>query len=438
MIAPLPALGLEAPPPPSTSPEDPFGGFFGAAGGPGAAPEGLLDTPGAHHWLSLIRETVAADRYTFQQTMEGRAGARVTVGGRPMLLLSAYDYLGLIGHPAVEAAALAAVRSHGTGTGGVRLLTGTTDLHRALEEEIAAFKGVGAALTFGSGYMAALGCVPALVGPRDHVLVDEYAHRSTVDACVLARARLHRFAHNDPEALARELEKVPAGRRALVVVEGVYSMDGDLCPLPEIVALKSRFRFHLMVDEAHSLGVLGATGRGVDEHFGVDPRAVDLWMGSLSKAIPANGGYVAGSRELIYYLQHGAAPFMFSAALCPAAAGTARASLRVLRAEPERLAALRRNAALLRDGLRALGYDVGGSESAVVPVILGDEERTLEVARELFDRGVLVSAVIHPAVARGQARLRLCATAAWTPDDVEEALAAFAALRRPARCVAGG
>jgi 8-amino-7-oxononanoate synthase len=433
---PLRALGPDELPPPF--PEDPFGGFFADGGGPGAAPPGLLDTPGAHHWLGLIRETMAADRYTFQQTLEGRSGARVTVGGRSMLLLSAYDYLGLIGHPAVEAAALAAVRSHGTGTGGVRLLTGTTDLHRALEEEIAAFKGVGAALTFGSGYMATLGCVPALVGPRDHVLVDEYAHRSTVDACVLARARLHRFAHNDPDALARELDRVPAGRRALVVVEGVYSMDGDVCPLPDIVALKERRRFHLMVDEAHSLGVLGATGRGVDEHLGVDPRDVDLWMGSLSKAIPSNGGYVAGSRELVYYLQHGAAPFMFSAALCPAAVGAARASLRVLAEEPERLDALRRNAARLREGLRGLGYDVGGSESCVVPVVLGDEERTLAVARGLFDRGVLVSAVIHPAVAHGQARLRLCATAAWTAADVEEALDAFAAVRPPARLRVAG
>jgi 8-amino-7-oxononanoate synthase len=346
-----------------------------------------------------------------------------------MLMLSSYDYLGLIGHPAIERAAVEAVQHYGTGTGGVRLLTGTNALHCGLERDLAAFKGTEAAITFSSGYTASLAVVSALFGPRDRVIVDERSHRSVIDACRLAGVPLRRFAHNDPDSLEHELKRVGSGTRTLVVVEGAYSMDGDTCPLPAIVELKNRYGAFLMVDEAHSFGVLGATGRGIDEQWGLDPSEADIWMGSLSKAIPANGGFVAGRREAMIYLQHGGAPFMFSAALCPAAAGAARAALQVLRAEPERLARMRCNAVRLREGLRALGYDTGRSETPIVPVVQGDNEAAFRLARSLFDRGIIATAVIPPAVPRGAARLRLCATAAHTPADIDEALAAFGALR---------
>jgi glycine C-acetyltransferase len=340
-------------------------------------------------------------------------------------MLSCYDYLGLAGHPAVAEAAIAAVRSFGTGTGGVRMLTGTAALHHDLEREIAAFKGVEAALTFGSGYLANLAVVAALFGPRDRVLLDARAHRSLHDACVLARVPVTTFRHNDIFAVEAELRKGPAGRRTLIVVDGLYSMDGDVCPLPELVELKRRYGAFLLVDEAHALGVLGDAGRGAHEHYGMAADAVDIWSGSLSKAIPSNGGFLAGRRDLIVYLQHASAPFWFSAALSPAAAGAALEALRVVQREPERLDAMRLNAEALRAGLQARGYDTGDSASAIVPVLVGDEVATWELAKRLFDEGVLASAIVHPAVPRGAARLRLCATAAQSTTDIDEALAAF-------------
>ncbi|MGH9867332.1 MAG: aminotransferase class I/II-fold pyridoxal phosphate-dependent enzyme [Candidatus Polarisedimenticolia bacterium] len=410
---------------------DPFDGFFRHDGPPPVLPDGLLDLPAVRRWFALLSWGDEAGLYTYQMPLEGRTGTRVSVLGQSRLMLSCYDYLGLAGHPAVEEAAIAAVRTYGTGTGGVRMLTGTTALHRDLEREVAAFKDVEAALTFGSGYLANLAVVAALVGPRDRVLLDAHAHRSLHDACALARVPVTTVPHNDVAALEDELRRPHAARRTLIVVDGLYSMDGDVCPLPELVELKRRYGAFLLVDEAHALGVLGNTGRGVHEHFGIAADAVDVWTGSLSKAVPSNGGFLAGRRDLIVYLQHAAAPFWFSAALAPAAAGAALEALRVARREPERFEALRRNTAALRTGLRTRGYDTGDSLSAIVPVMVGEEVAAWELARRLFDEGVLASAVVHPAVPRGAARLRLCATAAQSAADLDEALDAFDRAGRP-------
>ena len=407
---------------------DPFDGLFRSPGPPPVLPDGLLDLPAARRWFALLSWGEQKGLYTYQLPLEGRTGSRVRVQGRSRLMLSCYDYLGLAGHREVEEAAIAAVRAYGTGTGGVRMLTGTTALHHDLEREIAAFKGVEAALAFGSGYLANLAVVAALFGPRDRVLLDARAHRSLHDACVLARVPVTTFPHNDVAALEGELRRAPARCRTLIVVDGLYSMDGDICPLPELVELKRRYDAFLLVDEAHALGVLGDTGRGVHEHFGMAADEIDIWTGSLSKAIPSNGGFLAGRRDLIVYLQHAAAPFWFSAALGPAAAAAALESLRVLRREPERLETLRRNAETLRAGLAARGHDTGDSISAIVPVMVGAEVATWELARRLFDEGVLASAVVYPAVPRGAARLRLCATAAQSAADLEEAFDAFDAV----------
>ncbi len=404
---------------------DPFDGFFRADRRPPAPPSDLLHLPAARRWFELLSWGDEEGLYTYQLPLEGRTGSRVTVLGRSRLMLSCYDYLGLAGHPMVEEAAVAAIRTHGTGTGGVRMLSGTTALHRELEREIASFKGVEAAITFGSGYLANLAVVSALIGPRDRVLIDAHAHRSLHDACLLARVPTRTFPHNDVEALERELRRTPAGHRTLILVDGLYSMDGDICPLPGLVELKRRHGAFLLVDEAHALGTLGATGRGVHEHFGIEAGAVDVWTGSLSKAVPSNGGFIAGRRDVILYLQHTAAPFWFSAALAPSSAGAAAGALRVARSEPQRLETLRRNTGRLRDGLRARGFDTGKSASAIVPVLVGDEVAAWRLARRLFDEGVLVSAVVHPAVPRGGARMRLCATAAQSASDLEEALDAF-------------
>ena len=421
--------GLHCTSAPTGVPVDVFEGFFA---GPIHAPArsgDLLDHTSAQQWLQLVEWGAHTGLYTYQLPLEGMSGAHVIVGGRCLLMLSSYDYLGLIGHPAVQQGAIDAVYAHGTGTGGVRLLTGTVELHRALEHDIADFKGTEAALAFTSGYMAALGVIGALLGPRDRVILDGCTHRSVIDGCVLARVPFTRFAHNDVRGLERALEAAPTRGRTLVAVEGVYSMDGDTAPLREIVNVAQAHGAFIMVDEAHSLGALGETGRGIGEHCGVAPEEVDLWLGSLSKAIPSCGGFIAARQELIVYLQHGAAPFMFSAALAPASAGAALAALHVLRREQWRVARARENAAYLRNGLRTLGFDVGRSTSCIIPVVLGDNETTFRAARALLDLGILASAVIPPAVPRGAARLRLCATAAQTREDLDGALAAFAHLR---------
>ncbi len=398
---------------------DPFGDFFDL---PEEARD-AFDDPRIEACLRLVGWGVRTGLYSYQRSLDGRSGARVEADGRSLLMMSSYDYLGLIGHPTIEEAAVQAVKAYGTSSGGVRLLTGTNRLHGELEADLAKFKGVDAAVVYTSGYLANMAAITTLVGPADQIAIDEAAHRSLLDGCCLAKARLRTFRHNDANSL-EELLRGHSGR-TLVVVEGIYSMDGDWCPLPQLVELKRRYRSMLLVDEAHSLGTCGATGRGVDEHFGVDARDVDVWTGSLSKAIPSSGGYVAGSRAIAVLLQHASAPYIFSAALSPSSAAAARAALQVVRSESWRIERLRQNAARLREGLRARGYDPGASQSAVVPVIIGEELHALTVARRLHDEGIYATPVVFPAVARGAARLRLCAMATHSEEDYRQVLDAL-------------
>ncbi len=390
-----------------------------------SSPNGLLDIANAKRWFNVIEWGCKNNLYTCQQAIERKSGPRVRLRGQEFLMISSYDYLGLIGHAEIEQAAIEAIREYGTGTGGVRLLTGTTDLHRQFEAELATFKGSEATITFSSGYMANLAIISSLLGPCDRAILDERAHRSVVDACKVARVPVQTFSHNEPSSLQKALEKKPLGGRTLIVIEGIYSMDGDICPLPEIINLKKKYEAYLMVDEAHSFGVLGPTGRGVDQYFGSKPEDVDIWMGSLSKAIPSNGGFIAGPQDLIIYLQHGSAPFMFSAALCPSAIASARQSVQILKREPERLRKLHHNADFLRSRLRNLGYNTGKSASPIIPIITGDEETACRLARELFRVGIIATAVIYPAVPRGGARLRLCVTAGHDEQSLREILDGF-------------
>lgn len=408
-------------------PEVPFAAHFRENG---CLPdEELLDIAGARRWFEILERAYQNDYYTLQQTLDGKSGARITSCGNRYLIASSYDYLGLIGHPRVEAAAVDAIREYGTSTGGVRLLTGTTRLHRKFESELAAFKGVESSITFTSGYMANLAIISSLFGPNDCVIVDSRTHRSVIDACRLARVKLQRFRHNDITSLKLALVKKPSECRTLVVVDGIYSMDGDICPLNDIVHIKNSYGAFLMVDEAHSFGVLGSTGRGIDEHFGVKATEIDIWTGSLSKAIPANGGYVAGTHQLIIYLQHAASQFVFSSALSPASVAAAGESLRILQSEPERLARLHRNADYLRNNLNELDYDTGESVSPVIPIIVGDEERAFRASRELFGMGIIATAIAMPAVPHGAARLRICATATQDDGYLGELIEGFRKLR---------
>ncbi|MDH4156899.1 MAG: aminotransferase class I/II-fold pyridoxal phosphate-dependent enzyme [candidate division Zixibacteria bacterium] len=409
-------------------PLDPYHGYF--RDHPVADDGGhLLDLPSARRWRKVVSWGIAKRLYTYQQPFDRKAGPVCTLDGREYRMASSYDYLGLLGHPEIEAAACDAIRRYGTGTGGVRLLTGSTALHHELDETIAHFKGVEACASFSSGYVANLAVISALFRSGDRAILDSHAHRSISDACRMALVQTETFAHNDLEALEDALRTSHRCRRTLVVVEGVYSMDGDTCPLPEIVALRKRYGFFLMVDEAHSFGALGATGRGVDEHYGVSPGDVDIWMGSLSKAIPSCGGFIAGSRELIIYLHHGSAPFMFSAAAAPATAATALAAIKVLRREPWRVKRLSENASFLKSGLSEMRFNTGTTASHVIPVIIGSDEATYAFSQALFKRGTVALGIVAPAVAHGSARLRLCATAAQNRELLSEVLADFRVCR---------
>lgn len=371
----------------------------------------------------------ARDHYFYLQPVEAVNGAYATIGGRQMLLASSYSYLGLLGHPAIEAAAQDALTRYGTGTHGVRLLAGNTDLHDRLERRVAAFVGAEAAVVYSSGYLANFAAISALIGRNDVVICDKLDHASIVDGCLLSGARLVRVPHNDIPAFDRELTKVPDGSGALVVVDAVFSMDGDLIDLPALVDVCRRRRAWLMVDESHSLGVLGREGRGIESHFGLDG-AVPIKMSSLSKSVPSLGGYIAGSADLITYLKHASRAFIFSASLPPASTAAVIASLDIMEAEPERVARLQANVRRLRAGLRGGGVPVRDDPTPIVPVITGDDDAALRMARYLFDHDVFALPILSPAVPPRTSRLRITVTAAHTDAEVDAVAGAVAAAWR--------
>jgi 8-amino-7-oxononanoate synthase len=404
-----------------------FDGYFSSARTWKFGKSDLIDARG-RRLFETTGMACNADAYPFQIPLEARTGPEVQADGHSMLMLSSYDYLGLIGDPRIDGAAIEAIKKYGTGTGGARLLTGTTDQHHRMEQDLAAFRGTEAAITFSSGYAANLAVIGALFGPADRVIMDALCHRSLTDACRFAGVQLQRFQHNDPESLQQEIENGPPANRTLIITDGVFSMDGDICLLPEILEIKKKFGCFLLVDDSHATGVLGAHGRGVDEHFGIAANEVDIWTGSLAKAIPSTGGFVAGSQELSIFLQHASSPYIFSAALSPGSVAAIREGLCILAHEPERVARTAQNARFLRTGLRKLGYDTGLSETAVIPVILKEEVTTALFARRLRDYGILAAPVLFPAVPQGSARLRLCVTAAHTQGHLEFALDVFSKM----------
>jgi len=368
----------------------------------------------------------AADRYFYLQATTGKTNNRVTMkDGREMIMLASYSYLGLIGHPRIERAAIEAIEEYGTGAGGVRLLTGTTDLHERLESRIAAFASRPDACVYSSGYATNLAIITALTGPGDLILMDKLDHASIVDGCLLSGAKWRTYRHNDMAHLESILAK-SAGQYGtiLVIADSVFSMDGDVMDLPSTRAICDRYGARLMVDEAHSVGSLGATGHGIEEHFGM-VGSIDLKMGTLSKSIPSVGGYCAASEEIVDYLRHMSRPFIFSAALPPAQAATAIAAFDVIEDEPWRVERLQRTQAAYADGLRAQGWDTMDASTCVVPVLVGDETKTMDLTRMLFDHGIFVCPIVHPAVPRGTERLRTCLMATHTDEDLGIVLEAF-------------
>lgn len=383
----------------------------------------LLDIRPSHRWFSELQACAEADTYIFQKSFDQKSGPTSKVEGRELQIVSSYDYQGLIGHPYIETAAIEAVRRFGTGTGGVRLLTGTNSLHNQLEYKLSQWTGKPMAMTFSSGYLANLTAIAGLFDARDYILADEYIHRSLIDAFRLAGVPFKTFRHNNAASLEQLLKDDSVkGRRVLIVVEGIYSMDGDICVLDEIVKLKNSFGAFLLLDEAHAFGVLGKTGKGIVEHYGIDPAEVDIITGSLSKTIPSNGGFLAAREEIIHFLKHGGAPFMFSAALSPANVAAALAALEIMEKEGWRLDKLWQNTAFFLDGVKRLPVNKGQSHTPIVPLICGDNASTFTLSRKLYDKGYLATAVIYPAVPAQLARLRLCMTAAMSKEGIDEFL----------------
>ncbi|WP_314252018.1 bifunctional SDR family oxidoreductase/pyridoxal phosphate-dependent aminotransferase family protein [Streptomyces kutzneri] len=367
------------------------------------------------------RLIVAKDEYFYEPVIEEATGPRIKFDGRWFLNFASYSYLGLIGHGYIDDQVLRAVERHGTGAHGVRLLAGTLHLHRELELALARFLGTEDAIVFSSGYMANVATVGALVGPGDFVIGDVYNHASILDGYRLSGASVITYAHNDLADLERALRKVgDAGR--LVVTDAVFSMDGDVADLPGIVELCERYDAPLMVDEAHSLGVLGDTGRGITEHFGIDPARVDVKMGTLSKTVPSAGGYVAGSRDLVFALKNNARGWMFSAAATPAQVAAAKAAVEVMEAAPSLTRELRTKTTRYREQLRALGFNTLASETPVVPIICTSAEQAGAMARLCQLDGLFVQPIVYPAVPRTLPRLRTIVNLSHSDADLDAAV----------------
>jgi glycine C-acetyltransferase/8-amino-7-oxononanoate synthase len=360
--------------------------------------------------------------------IEGPQGPRVTLDGREVLLLCSNDYLGLASDPRVREAAAEAALRFGAGSGASRLISGNMAIHTELEEALAAFKGYERALLFGSGYLANNGAIAALAGPGEVVFSDELNHASIIDGCRLARAETVVYRHNDTEHLEALLRAAP-GRPALIVTDGVFSMDGDVAPLPELLELARRYGARLMVDEAHATGALGPGGRGAVSAAGLSGE-VDVVMGTMGKALGSYGAYVCASAETVDYLVNRARPFIFSTAPPPPVVGAARAALGVLEAEPERVDKLIANAEVLREALAAEGLVATASTTQIVPIEIGEAEPTMALCERALERGVFAQGIRPPTVPEGSSRLRFTVMATHEPEELRQAAVAVGEAAR--------
>ena len=362
--------------------------------------------------------------YRQLKCLDGPQAARTIVDRRSCILLSSNNYLGLTEHPEVKAAASKAVAEWGTGAGGSRLTTGSFRLYEELENEITRFKRTEAAVVFNTGYMANLGVITALTDKKDVVISDELNHASIIDGCQLSRAEKKIFRHRDMVHLEELLQQTQKYRRRLIVTDGVFSMDGDIAPLPEIIILAKRYNALVMVDDAHATGVLGNRGAGTAEHFNLEGE-IPIQMGTLSKSLGSAGAYVTGQRELIDYLINKARSFIFSTALPPAAIGAAIAAIRIIEQNPEILKKLWANTYYLRSGLKKLGYHLLAQETPIIPILIGNDQKTMQIAQALLDRGVFASGIRPPTVPPGTSRIRVTVMATHTKEDLDLALNAF-------------
>ena len=390
---------------------------------------GTLNNP-LQYLHGQLEEWRTQGTYQRLRILESASAAEARFDGKQVINLASNNYLGLTTHPKLREAALDAVRKFGVGSGAVRTISGTMTLHMQLEERIAAFKNVEACVVFQSGFAANAGTVSALLTPEDHIISDELNHASIIDGCRLSKAKIRVFPHKDVAAAERilaELDVAPG--RKLLITDGVFSMDGDIGPLPGLVDAAEKHGAIMMVDDAHASGVLGRNGRGTIDHFNMHGR-VHVQVGTLSKAIGVLGGYVCGSRDLIEFLYHRARPFLFSTSHPPAVAAACLAAFDVLEQEPERIDQLWENTRYFKQGLKEAGFDTGISETPITPVMVGDAKLAHDLSRALFDEGVLATGIAFPTVPKGKARVRTIVASTHTRLELDRALEAFRTVGR--------
>jgi glycine C-acetyltransferase len=381
--------------------------------------------------LTWVRDELDALKsqglFTTIRTLSSPQGAWLDVDGRRVLNFCSNNYLGLANHPHLKDAAQGAIETHGVGPGAVRTIAGTMDLHLELERRLAEFKGVEGAISFQSGFSANLAVIPALVGKEDVIFSDELNHASIIDGCRLSRARIVRYRHNDAEDLRRVVKETQEEgyRRAILITDGVFSMDGDIAPLDHLAVVAEAHDLMLMVDDAHGEGVLGRGGRGIVDHFGLHGR-VDIEVGTMSKAFGVVGGYVAGRGPVVDWLRQRGRPFLFSSAVTPADVAACIAAVDLLEESTDLVDRLWENGRYFKTGMERLGFDTGVSETPITPVMLGEAPLAQGFSKRLYEEGVFATAIGFPTVPRGKARIRVMISAAHSTDDLDQALAVFA------------
>ncbi len=366
----------------------------------------------------------AAGIYPYFRKIESDQDTEVIIDGKPVLMFGSNSYLGLTNHPEVKAAAIAAIEKYGTGCAGSRFLNGTLDSHIELEKRLAEFAGKEDAIIFSTGFQVNLGVISCLLGREDYIIWDALNHASIIEGIRLSPAKSLRYKHNDMEALERRLKQCDPDRIKLIVIDGVFSMEGDLCNLPEIIRLSKQYGAQVMVDEAHGFGVLGDHGRGVCNHFGLT-KDVDLIMGTFSKSFASIGGFIAGSKTTINYLRHHARSYIFSASNTPAATAAAHKSLEIMLREPERVQALQEKTAYSLDRFRRLGFEIGNTSTPIIPLYIRDNEKTFRITALLYEEGVFVNPVVAPAVAPEDTLIRFSLMATHTYEQIDRAINAI-------------
>lgn len=370
------------------------------------------------------KKAMEAGIYPYFHALESGQDTEVTINGKRTIMIGSNNYLGLTSDERVKEAAKKAVDKYGTGCSGSRFLNGTLDLHIELEKSLASFLNKEAVITFSTGFQSNLGIISAVAGRNDYIICDNQNHASIIDGSRLSFAKTVKYEHNDMEDLERVLNKIDDKYGKLIVTDGVFSMEGDICNLPEIVRLAKKYGARVMVDDAHGLGVMGKNGRGTAEHFGLE-NEVDIIMGTFSKSLASLGGYMAANEDVVHYVKHVSRPFIFSASVPPANAAAALEALNILKSEPDRVARLWENAQFMREGFKKLNIPIGDSVTPIIPVMTWENERTFVITKMLLDGGVYVNPVVSPAVRPGNCLLRTSYTATHTREQLEYALGVF-------------